>query len=353
MSLEYFHRLQELTPTRFWINNVTIDECQKAIAAGAVGCTQNPAYACKMLSDEREKDAVIAEIDRLIEQEENDSDLLVRLQRMLVGKVAEKFMPLYEESGGSQGFVSIQGDPFQEDTHTIVEQALFNRKESSNIMAKVPVTKDGLEAIRLLIRERVPVNATEVMAVRQAIDVCEIYNEETRKIKSPAPLYFSHITGIYDEYLQTTVQAEGIDILPDILWQAGMAIAKKVYNMVKEKNYPVGFIGGGVRGLHHFTEMVGADCAVTINWKGTADKLLEENPYVLNRFFQPVPQFVLEELNSKIKDFRKGYFLDAIKPEEYDEFGPVVLFREKFEVAWKEALNVVATRREAGDSRNV
>ena len=43
----------------------------------------------------------------------------------------------------------------------------------------------------------------------------------------------------------------------------------------------MGFISGGARGLHHFTEMVGADAVVTINWQGTADTLIQQDPVVV------------------------------------------------------------------------
>ena len=42
-----------------------------------------------------------------------------------------------------------------------------------------------------------------------------------------------------------------------------------------DRGYELGFIGGGVRELQHFTEMVGGDVCITINWKGHADKLIE------------------------------------------------------------------------------
>ena len=107
----------------------------------------------------------------------------------------------------------------------------------------------------------------------------------------------------------------------------------------------MGFIGGGARGLHHFTEMVGADCCVTINWKGTADVLIEQDPPVVQRFLQPTPESVIDELLEKIEDYRRGYLINAIKPEEYEEFGPVVLFRTMFEKAWLNALDFVKKRR--------
>jgi len=46
----YFHRVSRMTPTRLWINNVTPEEAEAAIAIGATGCTQNPTYPEKMLT---------------------------------------------------------------------------------------------------------------------------------------------------------------------------------------------------------------------------------------------------------------------------------------------------------------
>lgn len=70
-------------------------------------------------------------------------------------------------------------------------------------MAKIPATAEGLKAIEILVRERVPINATEVMAVRQAVDVCRAYQRGSKGMDHPAPIYFSHIAGIYDEHLKT------------------------------------------------------------------------------------------------------------------------------------------------------
>jgi transaldolase len=340
----YFQRVTEQTPTRFWINNATEEEARLAIDSGAVGCTQNPAYVWKMLNSS-EKSNVIKMLDRIIKSEKDDNEVLVILQRELVEKISKIFLPLYISSNGKQGFVSIQGDPFREDIGSMLKYARFNREAGDNIMAKLPVVKEGLEAIEILIGEKVPINATEVMAVKQALDVCEIYKKATKEMKDPAPLYFSHITGIYDEYLIKIVKENKIDISSDALWQAGISIAKKIYWMVKEKNYEVGFIGGGARGLHHFTEMVGADCCVTINWKGTADALIEQDPPVVQRFFQPTPDSVIDELIEKIEDYRRGYFVNNISPDEYEDFGPVVHFRNIFEEAWKNMLKYIRDRR--------
>jgi len=54
---------------------------------------------------------------------------------------------------------------------------------------------------------------------------------------------------------------------------------------------------------------------------------------------------VEDELLEKLEDYRRGYLINAIKPEEYEEFGPVVHFRNSFEKAWSNTLNAIKKRR--------
>lgn len=60
-----------------------------------------------------------------------------------------------------------------------------------------------------------------------------------------------------------------------MLHQAGPAVAKKVYHLVHDRGYELGFIGGGVRTLEDFTEMVGGEVCITMNWNGSCDRLIE------------------------------------------------------------------------------
>jgi transaldolase len=301
-----------------------------------------------MLISETDGDYAKDILRKILKDEKDDTMAEVRLQRELVAKVAEVYMPLYESSHHTQGYVSIQGDPFHEDEETIVKCARFNREAAPNIMAKIPATPDGLKAIETLMAEGVPINATECMAIRQVLDVCEIYKRVSKEVEHMPVVYFSLITGIFDEYLAKYVKDQGIDISPDVLWQAGFSVAKKVHQIVAERKYNVGFIGGGARGLHHFTEMVGANASITINWKGTADKLLEQNAVVVDRFCAPTPLSVIDELTEKIDVYRKAYYINAIDPSEYEDYGPVVLFRTSFEDAWRNALNLIAEMRKEG-----
>jgi transaldolase len=344
----YFHRVSAQTPTQFWVNNPTREEADLALAAGVLGCTTNPSFCQKMVDHPLEGPYALALLDEAVRESRTDSEAQAILQRKLVRGIADKFRPLYEGSRGKHGFVSIQGDPIHEhDPNQILEEGLANRELGENICIKVPVTRPGLKAIEGLVRQNIPVNSTEIFAVAQATALCELYKRTCEKTRRHPRMYLSHIAGIYDDFLKQYADEHRIDITSDLLWQAGLAVARKVYGLVEERGYKVTFIGGGARGLHHFTEMVGGDLVVTINWVGTADRLLEEDPPVVYRVFNPVPKQVIDELNAKLPDFRRGYAARGLSVDEFGEFGPVELFRSSFIKSWERVLKLAGERRAA------
>lgn len=362
MSASYFQRVHEQSPTRFWINNPTAAEAAMAIAAGAFGCTTNPAYVSKMLKNPAEKAKVDDDIDRAIAGSRDDGagvageagitgeasfaggtgangEIATAVQRAAVARLAAIFLPVYEASGGKSGWVSIQISPHREDSaEAIIADARENRKISPNIIAKIPVTAPGLKAISVLLAEEIPVIATEVMSVSQAVAACEAY-------RGHAAYYVTHISGIFDDYMKQVVAGRGIPAGSDLLFQAGLSIARRQYAIMKERSYPGILLGGGARGLHHFTEMVGGDVHVTINWKGGAEALLAENPPVVWRMQTPVPDYLVRELSRLIPEYRMAYNEGALAVEEFADFGPVVLFRDSFVQGWDALGAAIAQRR--------
>ncbi|RJP50396.1 MAG: hypothetical protein C4583_10675 [Anaerolineaceae bacterium] len=346
MNKSYFQRVTEQTPTMFWINNPTRNQADMAIAHGALGCTNNPSYTQKMLDHPEEKQFAWEMLDEAIQESANDWEAAEVFQRKMVKPVAEKFIPLFEKSEMQHGYVSIQGDPINEDDpEVIIRDAFANRKISPNICCKIPTTISGIQAIEVLVEEEIPINATEIFGVSQFIRICETYQRVSKKSGKKPMFYISHIAGIYDDYMHNYVKENDVQISKDVLHQAGLIVSRKVYNMMIERDYPCVFIGGGARGLHHFTEMVGAKACITINWEGTADKLIEQNPYVVYRVFNSPPQKVVDELMEKIPDFRRGYLDDGLEPEEFEHFGPVQLFRSMFIGSWKRVLGIIQERR--------
>ncbi|MEW5870839.1 MAG: transaldolase family protein [Chloroflexota bacterium] len=342
----YFLRVSEQSPTMFWINNPTRRQADLALENGALGCTNNPSYTQKMIDHPEENSHALAILDQTLREVTDDRHAAVVFQARMVRPIAEKFMPLYEKSGGQHGYVSIQGDPIDdEDADLIVRESLENRKIAPNICCKIPVIPAGIAAMQHLVPQDVPLNATEVFGISQVTTICDTY-ERVSKANGRKPMfYMSHIAGIYDDFLGNYVKEHDVQISPDVLHQAGLAVARKAYDVLVQRGYNATFIGGGARGLHHFTEMVGGRVCITINWQGTADKLLEQNPPVVYRLFNPVPQKVIDELMEKLPDFKRGYLDDGLSLEEYADFGPVQLFRSSFLKSWYRVLDVIQERR--------
>ena len=342
MNDSYFHRLHRLSPTKFWINNPTRDEARKAIEYGARGCTNNPSYSHKMLEHPEEGRYALELLNQSVRESKDDDEAAAIFQRKLVGPIAEIFRPIWERSRGTDGWVSIQGDPVHEhDPDVIIREAYENGKIGQNIAIKIPCTKAGLQAMKTLVREGYAINGTEIMSVSQGIDLCEMYETVSAECGKRPLLWLSFIAGIYDEYLEDLVKSQKIDIDMDLVHQAGLAATRKMYQIMHDRRYSATIIGGGARHVRHFTEMVGGDQVVTINWKGTADVLLEQNPDVVCRFQCPVPPMVVDTLIGKLPDFLRGWMPGALSVEEYEDFGPVVLFRSMFLKSWNQALGKI------------
>jgi len=210
MSEGYFHRVTKETPTRLWINNPTLEDAGRAIAAGAISCTTNPTFCAHMLKAEGESAYALGVIDDVIRRAPDDKTAAEIVMQKLVKRVMEKFLPTYERAPGAQGLVSIQGDPHgDDDPDFIVEEALKFRKLEKNFITKIPLTDAGLKAIAILIGENMPIIATEVFAIGQAVEACELYLSVSKKTRFAPPFYVTHITGIFDEYLANYVKREG------------------------------------------------------------------------------------------------------------------------------------------------
>jgi transaldolase len=346
MNNDYFKRVSQLTPTKFWINNVTREEARLAIEAGAVGCTQNPSYTWKMLTHPQTAGHAKALLEQALKESACDNEVECILQRKLVKEIADVFLPLYQSTHGEHGYVSIQGDPIhEEDAAVIIAEGRLNREMGPNVMIKIPATKAGLEAMGVLLAENTPINATEVMGLSQALEICRLYERSSSQTGKCPKIYYSLITGIYDEYLQKWVKEQGIDVSSDVLFIAGLAIARKTYQITKAHWPDIGFIGGGVRGLQHFTEMVGADVCITMNWQGQAEELLKLNQPVVSRFFNPVPELFVDELLDKVPEFARAYKANGLKVEEFEEYGPVEYFRHMFIQAWENAIEFIKKAR--------
>ena len=107
MGDHYFDRVRESTGARFWVNNPTIEEVELALRHGAMGCTTNPAYGGNLVK--RAPDEVLPIVRECLPQSDDGEVIADLVQRRLVARICERFLPLYELTAGREGFVSIQG----------------------------------------------------------------------------------------------------------------------------------------------------------------------------------------------------------------------------------------------------
>jgi len=339
----YFHRVHAETPTRLWINNPTAQDTERALLAGAINCTTNPSYCSKLLQSEPAY--LRAVIDGVVKDVKDNDEAAERVYHEASARIMRLFWPRYERSGGAQGFVTIQDDPrCDDDAQHIVEVAERCRRLGENSMAKIPVIASGAEAIEEVVARNIPICATEIFAVAQAVHVCEVYRRAAAKSGQHPPFYVTHITGIFDQYLAETVKAERIAIAPEILAQAGCLIARKEYCLLKERGYEGTLLGGGARGTHHFTEFVGGDFHITINWS-TAEELIAKDGPVVSRIDLPTPREVAEELRAKVPGFRRAYDENGLAVKEFADFGPLMFFKTMFLNGYARLLDEVAERR--------
>src|SRR5215211_1906366 len=90
----------------------------------------------------------------------------------------DAFMPLYEESNGGDGYVSIEVSPtLAHDIDKTIAQAeqLWVRVARPNLMVKIPATKEGIPAIRKTIAAGLNINITLIFSLKRYAEVMDAY----------------------------------------------------------------------------------------------------------------------------------------------------------------------------------
>ena len=328
--MSYLKKVHEQTDTRFWVNNPTLEDTRVAIANDAFGCTTNPAYCSKLM--QTDPDWMRGVIRDVVADNpgKGGSRLAETAYHEVARQLMEQFLPIYEESNGTRGFVTIQEDPRNEENHEfIIEACLRAAKLAPNYMAKIPVTAHGLPVIAAMLRHNIPVCATEVFTLSQARATVELYEKIAGETGNRPAMYVTHITGIMDDYFKDVVKKEKIDIRPEALAAAGTAVALKQYAYLKDKDFNGAMLGGGARNLGHFTDFVGGAMHVTINWS-TGAELIDAFEEPERKIDRVIPADIIAELIEKLPNFERAYTDNAMTIDEFADFGPVMLFRTQF-----------------------
>lgn len=184
---------------------------------GLKGMTSNPtifekAVAASELYDE--------DIRRASAQGKNPSEIFEALAVEDVRRAADVFRPVYEATGGDDGFVSIEVGPgLALDTQGSIEEArrLWKACDRPNVMVKIPGTEPGVPAIRQCLAEGININITLLFSVPRHRQVMEAYLQamEARveagkpvdRIRSVASFFISRVDTNVDKKLDAIAKA--------------------------------------------------------------------------------------------------------------------------------------------------
>jgi len=197
-----------------WLDSITRSYLEpggylpRLIDAGEIdGLTSNPSIFEKALGSDHTYDEQLSELHG-----SDPRDALWALMKRDIAGACDLFLPMYRESGGRKGFVSIEVDPSKAfDTEETVSEGLllFSELDRPNLMVKVPGTEPGLAAIPRLLAEGVNVNVTLLFSVARYEAVAQAYIDGLRKradaggdlsrVASVASFFVSRVDSKVDE----------------------------------------------------------------------------------------------------------------------------------------------------------
>ncbi len=211
---------------------------------GLAGMTSNPAIFEKAIIGRHDYDEAIA---RQVRTGASARDLYDTLTREDVAHAADLLLPVYNKSGGRDGFVSIEVSPhFAHDCDATVNEAhaLWAHLARPNIMIKVPGTRAGLPAIQSLIAAGVNVNVTLLFGVQRYREVADAFMRGLEQraatgapldhVASVASFFLSRIDTLVDQRLDA-LPPSGADARPHGLrGAAAIASARLAYQHYKQ-----------------------------------------------------------------------------------------------------------------------
>ena len=237
-----------------WMDNLSRDiiesgELKQSISEkGIKGITSNPAIFEKAIAGNKIYDGAI---EAGIKANKSVQEIYEDLIFTDIRNACDIFMPVYEESDGLDGYVSIEVPPSlakSTDDSTIEEARRYYKIiDRPNLMIKIPGTPEGLPAVEQAISEGMSINVTLLFSVSSYIDTAEAYikglekraaaGEDISKISSVASFFLSRIDSNIDDRLDSKLESASDDAkakLEAIKGKVAIANAKIAYQKYKE-----------------------------------------------------------------------------------------------------------------------
>ena len=178
-----------------WLDNITRKMLDEGVLTDYIknlsvtGLTSNPSIFEAAIAKSSDYDSAILELSK---EGLSDEEIFFKLAVADIQRAADEFLPIYEKTNRSDGFVSIEVSPLLAyDTKNTIEAAknIHAMVDRPNVFIKIPGTPEGLPAIEQAIAAGIPINITLLFSPEQyeAAAMAYLKGVETRIEKGLNP----------------------------------------------------------------------------------------------------------------------------------------------------------------------
>jgi len=241
---------------------------------GLRGITSNPAIFQKAIVESHEYDDDIRSLALMGRSAE---EIYEAVSQKDVQRAADEFRPLYDQTDGTDGYVSLEVNPHlaHDAPGTLAEaRRLWKALDRPNVFVKVPATPEGLRVIQQLITEGINVNVTLLFGLPRYRQVAEAYiagiearvaqGKPVKHVVSVASFFVSRMDALVDPLLQTAVERGGREgeLATKLRGQVAVACARAAYQIFK-----------GIFSADRFKRLAGRGArAQRVLWASTSTK---------------------------------------------------------------------------------
>ena len=218
---------------------VTTGKLQKMVDEDDLrGLTSNPTIFEKAIGGSEDYDG---QLRMLATEGKSRDEIYDELVIEDIGDAADVFLPVYERTGGDDGYVSLEVSPLlaSKTADTVAEaKRLFTKVARPNVMIKIPATPEGIPAIEKAIGLGININVTLIFSNEVYAQVIEAYLRglEYRVsqglpigyIASVASFFVSRIDAMADKQMEAKGGAD------ELKGKVAIANAKMAYQLFKK-----------------------------------------------------------------------------------------------------------------------
>jgi transaldolase len=183
---ERLARMRELGQAP-WVDELSREDIKngglrRMIEDGIAGVTSNPAIFQKAIAG---SDLYDEQLGELAERVDDPKQIFWEVARQDIQDACDIFMPVHEETGGQDGFVSLEVQPdIAYDTEATVEEAtrLHEMVGRPNLFVKIPATLPGLVAIEEMISRGKSINVTLIFSLERYREVARAYTRGLQRL---------------------------------------------------------------------------------------------------------------------------------------------------------------------------